>query len=119
MPQDFGIHPCDPATGRASAKELGTGIELLMDLEAGHEAEGLVVSRGHLMEKLVGKVQGGVGAGIMVAGGTDPEAERLVELRTEARAARNWAEADRLRDALAARGWLVEDTPQGPRLKRK
>ena len=43
----------------------------------------------------------------------------LVELRQQARAARNWAEADRLREELAARGWTVQDTAQGGKLKRK
>jgi cysteinyl-tRNA synthetase len=49
----------------------------------------------------------------------DPEALTMLELRQQARACRNWAEADRLRDELAARGWIVQDTPQGPKLKRK
>ena len=37
------------------------------------------------------------------------EVEKLVAARTVARAARNWAEADRLRDDLLARGVLLED----------
>lgn len=49
-----------------------------------------------------------------------PEAAlSLLEQRQQARQARNWAEADRVRDALAALGWVVQDTPQGPKLKRK
>ncbi len=43
----------------------------------------------------------------------------LLEARTRARQERNWAEADRLRDEILARGWVVEDTPQGARLKRR
>jgi cysteinyl-tRNA synthetase len=42
----------------------------------------------------------------------------LAEARQAARQARNFAEADRLRAELRARGWLVEDTPKGPKLKR-
>ena len=49
----------------------------------------------------------------------DPEALTMLELRQQARQSRNWTEADRLRDELAARGWIVQDTPQGPKLKRK
>ena len=49
----------------------------------------------------------------------DPEALTMLELRQQARQSRNWIEADRLRDELAARGWIVQDTPQGPKLKRK
>jgi len=47
------------------------------------------------------------------------EAVRLLEQRQAARASRNWAEADRVRDALAVLGWVVQDTPQGPKLKKK
>jgi len=45
----------------------------------------------------------------------DKEIEALIEARQAARAARNFAESDRIRDELAARGIIVEDTPQGPR----
>ena len=45
------------------------------------------------------------------------EVVKLAEERQAARKARNWAESDRLRDAIAAQGFVVEDTPQGFRLK--
>ncbi|MFL5825896.1 MAG: cysteine--tRNA ligase [Thermoleophilaceae bacterium] len=48
----------------------------------------------------------------------DPEAERLLREREEARAARDFGAADAKRDELAARGWEVRDTPDGPRLVR-
>jgi cysteinyl-tRNA synthetase len=40
---------------------------------------------------------------------TPEEIEKLVAARAAARAAKNWAEADRLRDELLARGVLLED----------
>ena len=49
----------------------------------------------------------------------DPEAERLLREREEARAARDFATADARRDELAALGWEVRDTPQGPQLVRR
>jgi cysteinyl-tRNA synthetase len=48
----------------------------------------------------------------------DAEVEDLIARRTEARASRNFAEADRIRTELADRGVLLEDTPQGVRWKR-
>jgi cysteinyl-tRNA synthetase len=43
----------------------------------------------------------------------------LADARASARKAREWAEADRLRSALAAQGWEMEDRPDGYTLKRK
>ncbi len=48
----------------------------------------------------------------------DPEIDALVSQRTEAKKAKNWAEADRIRDELKARGIIVEDTAQGPKWHR-
>jgi cysteinyl-tRNA synthetase len=50
---------------------------------------------------------------------TDPEAERLLREREAARAARDFATADARRDELAALGWEVRDTAEGPRLVRR
>jgi cysteinyl-tRNA synthetase len=47
------------------------------------------------------------------------EIDRLVAERNAARGRRDFAASDRLRDELAARGVVLEDTPQGTRWKRK
>jgi cysteinyl-tRNA synthetase len=49
----------------------------------------------------------------------DPEAERLLAEREAAREARDFATADARRDELAALGWTVRDTPEGPQLVRQ
>jgi len=41
------------------------------------------------------------------------EIESILEARSEAREAKNWQEADRIRDELLNLGWTVEDTPEG------
>jgi len=48
----------------------------------------------------------------------EPELAALVEARAAARAARDWARSDQLRDELAARGVAVEDTRDGQRWRR-
>jgi cysteinyl-tRNA synthetase len=47
------------------------------------------------------------------------DAERLLAEREAARSARDFATADARRDELAALGWEVRDTPEGPRLVRR
>jgi cysteinyl-tRNA synthetase len=47
------------------------------------------------------------------------EIERSIQQRRSARAARNFAEADRIRQDLESRGVLLEDSPAGTRWKRK
>jgi cysteinyl-tRNA synthetase len=48
-----------------------------------------------------------------------PEVDQLARLRQEARVARDYAEADRLRDAIEAQGWEVRDAGNGFQLVRK
>ena len=48
----------------------------------------------------------------------DSDIEALIEARQEARKAKNWAEADRIRDELKAQGIVLEDTPQGVKWHR-
>ena len=52
------------------------------------------------------------------AANADPEIDTLVAARTEAKKAKNFAEADRIRDELKARGIEIIDTPQGAKWRR-
>jgi len=52
------------------------------------------------------------------AEGPEPEVEALLEARVAARAARDFAASDRLRDELAGLGVTVEDTRDGQRWRR-
>ena len=51
-------------------------------------------------------------------GSLDDEIEALIEQRNAARKAKNWAEADRIRDELKAQGIVLEDTAQGVKWHR-
>ena len=46
------------------------------------------------------------------------EIQQMVRAREEARKAKDWDLADRLRDEIASKGYSVEDTTGGPKLKR-
>jgi len=56
----------------------------------------------------------GLAIGETSSGADDAEIDDLVAARTLARDEKNFAEADRLRDELMARGIVVEDTANGP-----
>ncbi|MEJ2307709.1 MAG: cysteine--tRNA ligase [Gammaproteobacteria bacterium] len=56
--------------------------------------------------------------GVSQAGPSDEEIEAMIEQRIQARAARNWAEADRIRDELDALGIVLEDGAGGTSWRR-
>jgi cysteinyl-tRNA synthetase len=51
--------------------------------------------------------------------GPPPAVQQLLVARGEARARRDFKRGDEIRDEIARLGWLVEDTPAGPRLTPK
>ena len=52
------------------------------------------------------------------ASSLDAETQALIVARDEARAAKDFAQADALRDELIHRGWVVEDTATGTAVRR-
>lgn len=47
------------------------------------------------------------------------DVQQLVDRREAARVARNWLEADTLRDQIKLKGYVVEDTAHGPKLTKE
>jgi cysteinyl-tRNA synthetase len=47
------------------------------------------------------------------------EIQALLDQRQQARKVKDFGAADKFRDEILAAGWVIEDTPSGPRVKRK
>ncbi len=59
-----------------------------------------------------------LGFGMPTKSDVPADVQQLVEERQAARKAKNFKRSDEIRDELAKQGWVVEDTPKGPRAKR-
>lgn len=60
----------------------------------------------------------GFGLKDAVKKGIPPEISELAERRKILRREKKWDEADAIRSTLTARGYTIDDTPEGPRLKK-
>jgi cysteinyl-tRNA synthetase len=58
-----------------------------------------------------------LGIGASVEPELPAELNALLEARQAARKAKDFKRADAIRDELKAKGWVIEDTPKGPKLK--
>jgi cysteinyl-tRNA synthetase len=72
---------------------------------------------------LIGKVRAATDVLGVVLDDSEPAADdeiaQLVQQRNDARAAKDWAEADRMRDEISARGFVIEDTANGTTWRRR
>lgn len=81
----------------------------------------LVLSKGLEKIKGIGDVLGifrGLGGEIIPASDLPPEIAGLLEERNGARAAKDWTRADGIRNQLAAKGYFVEDRPEGSIIRK-
>ena len=101
---------------------ISAGLAALFDMiTAGNRAmneRALDVAGAAAVLGLLDRFDGVLGFIKPEAQAADAEALALLEQRQAARKAKNWPESDRLRDELKKRGWVIQDTPQGPKLKR-
>jgi cysteinyl-tRNA synthetase len=59
-----------------------------------------------------------LGVGLPTEVEAPAEITALLEARQAARKAKDFKRSDAIRDELKEKGWVIEDTPKGPRLKR-
>ena len=101
------------ADGLAAVFELVRDINVSV-LQSGSKA--LITEAMKLFDELTGVL--GIVYPHEQADDLDAEVEKMIEARQAARAAKNWAEADRIRDELKEKGIVLEDTPQGVKWHR-
>jgi cysteinyl-tRNA synthetase len=64
------------------------------------------------------RVDSALGVGAAAETQVPPDITALVEARQAARKAKDFKQADAIRDELKAKGWVIEDTPGGARAKK-
>ena len=102
------------STSVSAADGIAAVFELVKDINVNvlsSDSTQLVEYAANLFDELTGVL--GLVYNRKVKSSLDDEIEKLIELRTQARKDKNWAEADRIRDELKAQGIVLEDTPQG------
>jgi cysteinyl-tRNA synthetase len=109
--------------GLADDLNISESLAALFDLvHAGNraiDAKALSPEKAASVVALLGSFDSVLGFLAKPADEVSAEAVKLLELRQQARQTKNWPEADRVRNELANLGWVIQDTPQGPKLKRK
>jgi cysteinyl-tRNA synthetase len=64
------------------------------------------------------KIDSVLGIGVKAETEVPAEITALAEARTAAKKAKDFKRADAIREELKAKGWVIEDTPKGPKLKK-
>ena len=110
MDEDFG-----------TPEAMAVLFELANEVNRTHDARlaGLLKSLGGVLGLLQAEPEGFLKRPVGEAGGLEDAAiDAMIAARAEAKKARNFAEADRIRDELKAAGVILEDGPQGTTWRR-
>jgi cysteinyl-tRNA synthetase len=100
------------------SEALAALFELVRDLNRRIEARSMSTADAGRALALLRELDAVLGVLPDVADELPLDLRSMLEVRAAARAARDWAASDRLRDELAARGVAVEDTRDGQRWRR-
>ena len=96
-------------------KAFAALFDLVRETNASGTCSKAVIDVFRKMDEVLGVVFFGKAAKVEVPA----EVQALLDARAAARAARNWAESDRLRDEIAAAGWAVKDSKDGQSVAKK
>ncbi|HXG66247.1 MAG TPA: cysteine--tRNA ligase [Blastocatellia bacterium] len=103
-----------------TAKALAAVFDMAHDTNKAMDAGEFGADDRHAALALLARIDSVLGVlGEEKAEMLDPEVEAKIEARNAARRARNFALADQIRNELAERGIILEDTPQGTKWRRK
>ncbi len=111
--------------GSAMDNDLDTPAAMALVFELSRRANAALdagdLDRAAPLVAAVREVTGALGLVLAGGGGVDldPVTAALVAQRDQARSGRDWTVADAARDELVERGWLVEDTATGTRVRRR
>ncbi len=108
-------------TARAIACLFDLSKRVNLALEEGEPGPATVKTAADAAREIMklGEVLGLTWKGVEGEEEVPEEIRKLVAEREEARAAKDWARADRLRAAVAERGFVIEDRPGGSSVRRK
>jgi cysteinyl-tRNA synthetase len=120
------ITACEEAFGTALDDDLnisgglGAVFDFIRDINKLIDTDALSAAGAQACTSLLDRLHGVTG---LFADGEEGAAPRavldLMQERQQARRNKDFARADAIRDQLAQEGWVIEDTPDGPRVKRK
>jgi len=119
------VEACEKVFGEALDDDLnisgalGAAFDFIRDANKAIDQNGLSGDGARQVEGLLDRFDAATGLFPPLAEDTVPrEILEMVNARQAARRAKDFAAADALRAALIEKGWTLEDTPDGPRVKR-
>jgi cysteinyl-tRNA synthetase len=97
---------------------LGFLFDFLRDTNRAIDTNGLSAAGARRAEELLDRLDAVTGLFASTEEQTPAEILDLVKQRQQARREKNFGRADEIRREITDKGWVLEDTPDGPRVKR-